>query len=430
MWVIQEALFAKSLRFYCGQKSTDREAFSRLHEIERQFDHGKGHGERLAPMQMTLAAPFGVILDDWDDYRKALMNGGVRLRWLLSVTEDAQCTEPLDNIFALLSMCSPLDRSVLQIDYRVSLRWALIHLCKYELIAREAYSPLWVLQTSRPNKNLMLPSWCPDYSRYDDDSRLSFPASAGRTNFRAAGQNTDWVALECLPLKPEMVPHFNSTPIIFEDEGSFETLVLTGIILDIVHAAFPAPGVDLYVGFDLAEDLERKAQRQAQLVAAAWEWEEYIHALPPEQHPYATTCGMDEAFWRTLICDRDFDWMGPEVLVERDLRGRFEAWMRRHPDPGRNGDEEYIWPFNQAVVQRLMRRSFVVTEKGYVGLGSDGPRRGDVVCLLRGWDVPFVLRERGDGFWEMVGEGYVHGVMAAEGLKGRGRGDFREFRVR
>lgn len=179
MWVIQEALFAKSMRFYCGQRSTDRKAFARLHEIERQFDHGKGHGERLAPMQMTLASPFGVILDDWDQYREEITKGGIRLRRLLSVTEDAQCSEPLDNIFALLSMCRELDREVLQIDYRVSMRWAMVNLCKYELIERELCNSLWLLQTCRTGKDPMFPSWVPNYSCHDDDGRLSFPAHEG-----------------------------------------------------------------------------------------------------------------------------------------------------------------------------------------------------------------------------------------------------------
>jgi hypothetical protein len=152
MWIIQEALFAKSLKFYCGEKSTDRKAFARLHEFERQLDNGRGHGDRLAPMQMTLAAPFGVILDDWDQYREDIANGGIRLRRLLSVTEDAQCTEPLDNIFALLSMCTELDREVLQIDYRVSMRWAMINLCKYELIAREITTPSGCCRPVAPTK--------------------------------------------------------------------------------------------------------------------------------------------------------------------------------------------------------------------------------------------------------------------------------------
>jgi hypothetical protein len=274
----------------------------------------------------------------------------------------------------------------------------------------------------------MLPSWVPNYARHDDDGRLSFPAHEGKTKYRAAAQNTDWVALGLAPQKPVMVPHFNSITIKIEDEGSFETLVLTGLVVDVVQAAFRAPWVEIYEGFSLAEDLERKADRRAQIVSAAWEWEQYTQSLPPETDPYLTTCSRYEAFWRTLICDRDFSWFGPTSLSDQDFAGRFEAWMRRHPT--RNDDEEYIRPFNRAAVHRCMQRSFVVTEKGYFGLGSDMPRPGDVVCVLKGGDVPFILRPRLDEYFEKVGEAYVHGIMDGSFVLQAKREDLREFRIR
>ena len=47
---------------------------------------------------------------------------------------------------------------------------------------------------------------------------------------------------------------------------------------------------------------------------------------------------------------------------------------------------------------------------GYVGLAPRGIRQGDVVAILEGGNVPFVLRQRGP-YWEVVGACYVHGVM-------------------
>ncbi|RYP78391.1 hypothetical protein DL771_000576 [Monosporascus sp. 5C6A] len=50
---------------------------------------------------------------------------------------------------------------------------------------------------------------------------------------------------------------------------------------------------------------------------------------------------------------------------------------------------------------------------GYVGLAPRGSRQGDVVMIMEGSDVPFVLRQRGP-FWELVGACYVHGVMSGQ----------------
>lgn len=44
--------------------------------------------------------------------------------------------------------------------------------------------------------------------------------------------------------------------------------------------------------------------------------------------------------------------------------------------------------------------------------------------------MPFILRERGDGYYERVGECFVYGIMDGEVLRGTEKGDFREFRVR
>ncbi|KAK7530916.1 heterokaryon incompatibility protein-domain-containing protein [Phyllosticta citribraziliensis] len=63
------------------------------------------------------------------------------------------------------------------------------------------------------------------------------------------------------------------------------------------------------------------------------------------------------------------------------------------------------------------RRPFA-TARGMLGLGPVELREGDVVWVLWGADVPFVLRREGggagEGRWSVVGEAYVHGIMDGE----------------
>jgi hypothetical protein len=78
-----------------------------------------------------------------------------------------------------------------------------------------------------------------------------------------------------------------------------------------------------------------------------------------------------------------------------------------------------------------MYRSFFVTENGYLGLGSRNTVAfQDYVCILRGGMVPFILRKRGDGYWEFVGEAYVHGIMDGGFVKRAKKEDLRVFRIR
>jgi hypothetical protein len=62
-----------------------------------------------------------------------------------------------------------------------------------------------------------------------------------------------------------------------------------------------------------------------------------------------------------------------------------------------------------------------VTEDGWMGLMPAMTREGDVVCVLRGCEVPLILRDNGGGSrWSSVGEAYVHGIMDGEEWGGVG----------
>nr|POF17907.1 heterokaryon incompatibility protein 6, or allele [Quercus suber] len=63
-------------------------------------------------------------------------------------------------------------------------------------------------------------------------------------------------------------------------------------------------------------------------------------------------------------------------------------------------------------------RVMFASSTGYLGLVPHGTQEGDVVFVVRGADVPFVLRSRTDGAYELVGEAYVQGIMCGEALDG------------
>lgn len=60
-------------------------------------------------------------------------------------------------------------------------------------------------------------------------------------------------------------------------------------------------------------------------------------------------------------------------------------------------------------------RIFARTKKGYYMLGPMVMKEGDVVCVLYGGKMPFVLRPWGRYFL-LVGECYVHGLMKGEAI--------------
>lgn len=63
-------------------------------------------------------------------------------------------------------------------------------------------------------------------------------------------------------------------------------------------------------------------------------------------------------------------------------------------------------------------RRFIVTEQGFYGLGPQLVREGDIVAVIPGLRVPFILRSVQQKY-KWVGAAYVHGIMRGEVLDER-----------
>jgi hypothetical protein len=74
-----------------------------------------------------------------------------------------------------------------------------------------------------------------------------------------------------------------------------------------------------------------------------------------------------------------------------------------------------------------------LTTHGYLGLGHEGLDAGDIVCILSGGEVPFILREtakREDrGVFQFLSECYVHGVMDGEAVDDPNRSPLEEILI-
>jgi hypothetical protein len=66
-------------------------------------------------------------------------------------------------------------------------------------------------------------------------------------------------------------------------------------------------------------------------------------------------------------------------------------------------------------IQSHQTHVFCTTESGYIGMVPQWSRVGDIICLIYGLDVPYVLREV-EGRFRLVGNSYVHGLMDGQGL--------------
>ncbi|RYP76572.1 hypothetical protein DL771_001641 [Monosporascus sp. 5C6A] len=109
---------------------------------------------------------------------------------------------------------------------------------------------------------------------------------------------------------------------------------------------------------------------------------------------------------------------------------RQSALRRDEPTDDFNGDpnEGDAEQFVLDIQQSCQARSFVITQKGYVGLGPSITKAGDACSFIPGSRVPFVLRQSqgGDTRFRLVGEAYLHGLMRGEVFDLIGRDDLKE----
>ena len=57
-----------------------------------------------------------------------------------------------------------------------------------------------------------------------------------------------------------------------------------------------------------------------------------------------------------------------------------------------------------------------MTHEGFIGLAPPLVQKGDLLCLIDGSRVPFILRKRTEDGYFLVGESYIHGLMFGEGM--------------
>lgn len=77
------------------------------------------------------------------------------------------------------------------------------------------------------------------------------------------------------------------------------------------------------------------------------------------------------------------------------------------------------WPFTERMIFVKGRR-MVVLSNHYIGLVPAGSQKDDLIWILKGGKVPFVLRRvSGEDCWELIGEAYIHGIMQGQAFNRR-----------
>lgn len=467
LWIIQEIALSARPRLACGGHLLSWTVFSnacyRLHgsgasrwlmgKFSSASCRGRAGAEEVeADVGLSLPRP---------DVCSAVMGldsiahspAGRRHR-LLEVARSAQSWDARDKIYGMLGLDSSLEAS-LGPDL---LRWEVDVSYQKEDTAAELYRKIAVQSLTKQNGPLVtllvnvdhyrsmpgLPSWVPDWSR--PRRTVSIGTGLDMAGFYQASPVR---RSECAFGAGDRELHVHGQVV---DSISRFTAVLRNP--DMAWQDPAANNATLLACHRLAKTLET------------------YPGLPFESDTTAATTATTvfEAFWRTLVADKD---AAPGLHREQMSRARAphaafaevfsllldaatgaaadgdletptpslpgQTYSRRQRLPqgsrgrlvpeslssaegrGSKGAAAAFKAARVAMWAALVNRRVGVTERGYLGAFPDSVQRGDVVCVLRGCHVPFVLRPVGEGEgagrFEVLGECYVHGMMNGEAVR-------------
>jgi hypothetical protein len=408
IWILQEVHLSNHVTIRCGTKETDLEQFRNLARKEAALykylitaesgPHKAGQQLRWTPIFVKI--PFFEIFQFWDFNRD---KEDTPLRVWMNLTNEFESSLLRDKVYGLLGI-SWLGNTPFQIDYsqeskpdREVFKDSMIHFLRTE-------GDLGAFQWAHLKHHIPgLPSWVPD------PTAKHHPPNLKEGEGSADGDIQTWVRLSNGKLSPEHLAMSRATPIFIENN---EILVLQGLPVGQIRFADRVPE-HAFVRITDAD------------VHTVEKWERVL--MQHEYDPYSkTTGGKQEAFWRTLINNRT-DLGVEDKIAPSNLEISFNLWMGRNPyskervkqmnllDNGKGA--RMIREFNDDLRYGMQSRAFMITNKGLVGVGPAGTKKGDWVCVLRGGSLPLVLRPLGKGYWNLIGECYVHGIMNGDWAK-------------
>lgn len=434
IWVIQEVAVSSDVEIVCGSASIKWNEFVRAIEYAVEVGitamHTNSNLERVLTMDLTRQ-------EFRESARDSSLDGqGTDLQRLLCRHREYFSTNPRDMVYALIGLSnnSGPGRLNVEVDYRLDTREVYRKLAVAILTTNCNLDILGFCRVGKGKctgtvRYLALPSWVPDWSTSEKAMTLmrqGLPQEQ-HVHFSAA-------------------KGFHYSPKFSADEHQ---LCLEGYFTDQISEMGRCP-----------PRLEAIHQPLSKIkffyllyhgLVTRRNWEEVTSARS-QNLQYVTGESMLDAYWQTLICgclDPEGYVCTREMFYEMErtnsLYSQYYFLVRFFVPP--------FWLFLVAVyvlqILRELRKpigiscyglpkmteiplnlakkaelsssgewTIVKTLRGYIGMVLVSAQPGDRIGLFKGGKVPLILRQVANGSpWQLVGEGYIHGIMHGEAFE-------------
>jgi len=380
MWVVQEVVVAKNATVLCGSFSI---AFNMLYvAVQRMTSSGF--------YSFSTNTSNVVHLGNWrgDFLKLAALEREETLDLRLFLDSRSRgATNPRDKIYSLRGIAGNALSACITVDYGKSIERVYTDFAKHLLhICPGLHVLSAVMLRHRTTSTLRLPSWVPDWTQleYGGGVLNRYYRFKPTSLFRAAGAS-----------KPRVTVVGNS-----------DTICLEGVHLDTVERVIPIKSILMANGENSFSVTETRLQ---EIVAELISLETY----PFTGEPFWI------AFFRALTADRTA--LSPRINEKFKAKHFtvFRDWKLDHEVVGQSLPAIVWAEVSKDISTIIDDKDMFLTAQGYMGLGQEGFRMGDIVCIFSGGDVPFLLRQAmlpHDGRFQFLGECYVHGVMDGEAM--------------
>ena len=391
VWVIQEIVAANNVKIVCGKWIIDwNDLHLAMEIVERQvqlsdndFSHLKSSWEPF----LSLAAQ-----REWEarHYRWSLI-------MLLENFRYAESTLSRDRLFALLGLASDGNEVAFEPDYDGPLEGVVLKFAR--VFVRQGRGMQLLYRAGLSHQSHRFPSWIPDWtvrrssSLHDSSDRgITFAASGPQQAKIKCVPDTDELMVEGYSV--DVIESISASSNVEQEWGKYFNEVdamVDSAVLSPVRGSredlkwkVPIAGV-LYPKVAVSESLDLQSSYTA--------LRKYVNGDQEGKAIEKNGCSVNGTAHSTAYAM---------------ARGQMAA------NSFRKQSTSYI----AALQDTLDGWRFVVTKRGYVGVVPNMARIGDVVAVLKGGRVPFILQESvvRPGAFRLVGECYIHCMMNGEAL--------------
>ncbi|KAF2174689.1 hypothetical protein K469DRAFT_613736, partial [Zopfia rhizophila CBS 207.26] len=431
VWVLQEAFSGSTITARIGTHSLPWGSviLAALWQslLTRSYTSSQG--------EFSLNGPHisrGYLPELWLGLLHTRIPRGLSMVELVCRARDFQATDPRDKVFALLGLANDIGNAEnrpigLLPDYTKTKERVYCDFARSLIIRQRNLDILSAVDTFTAQRHFarrFSPSWMPD---------LDVPIAT----IRGFGYPRKYRASALTAVVPD-----SNTELLCLDNSDAEVLGLSGFVFDSVKTANQAV-------LNFRKDLHLYWGNQRDAVRTIWH-----HCVNGfSSFPTQSSNSLLRAYINTLTAvgfaspSKFPDYPLGEIIPSDEvpnITADFAAyWAQTDPSftafheqqrsallqLSKTGDaDQFAVVAGKACDERL----FFFTRDGHMGLCPRAARVGDLIVILYGGSVPYVLRRHSDDCYTFVGECYVHGMMFGEALVKKERYDIKEqvFRLR